>query len=34
LNWAANRIELVEEWSIEKWIKYDLENQKRRNSIR
>lgn len=34
LDWAANRIELVEEWSIEKWIKYDLENQKRRNSIR
>jgi len=34
LNWAADRIELVEEWSIEKWIKYDLENQKRRNSIR
>jgi len=33
LDWAANRIELVEEWSIEKWIKYDLENQKRRNSI-
>ena len=34
LDWAANRIDLVEEWSVEKWIKYDLENQKRRNSIR
>lgn len=34
LDWAANRIELVEDWSIEKWIKYDFENQKRRNSIR
>jgi len=34
LDWAANRIELVENWSIEKWIKYDSENQKRRNSIR
>ena len=34
LDWAANRIELVESWSIEKWINYDLENQKRRNSIR
>jgi site-specific DNA-methyltransferase (adenine-specific) len=34
LEWAANRIELVEDWSIEKWIKYDFENQRRRNSIR
>ena len=34
LEWACKRIELVEEWSIEKWIKYDFENQKRRNSIR
>ena len=34
LDWAVNRIDLVEEWNIEKWIKYDLENQKRRNSIR
>ena len=34
LGWAADRMELVEEWSIEKWVKYDLENQKRRNSIR
>jgi site-specific DNA-methyltransferase (adenine-specific) len=34
LDWAVNRIELVEDWPIEKWIKYDLENQKRRNFIR
>jgi site-specific DNA-methyltransferase (adenine-specific) len=34
LDWATNRIELVEEWGIDKWIKYDFENQKRRNSIR
>jgi site-specific DNA-methyltransferase (adenine-specific) len=34
LDWAANRIELVEEWNIEKWIKYDFNNQRRRNSIR
>lgn len=34
LEWASNRIELVEDWSIEKWIKYDFENQRRRNSIR
>jgi len=33
LGWAADRIETVEEWSIEKWIRYDSENQKRRNSI-
>jgi site-specific DNA-methyltransferase (adenine-specific) len=34
LGWAVNRIELVENWNIEKWIKYDFENLKRRNSIR
>lgn len=34
LDWATHRIELVEEWGIDKWIKYDFENQKRRNSIR
>lgn len=34
LDWACNRIEMVEDWSIEKWIKYDFENQRRRNSIR
>jgi len=32
--WAANRIELVEEWSVEKWIEYDQENARRRQSIR
>jgi site-specific DNA-methyltransferase (adenine-specific) len=32
--WAARRIELVEEWPIEKWIQYDLENAGRRISIR
>ena len=32
--WAAQRIELVEDWPIEKWIRYDLENAKRRMSIR
>lgn len=34
LNWAANRLQLVEDWPISQWIKYDFENQKRRNSIR
>ena len=34
LEWAINRIETVEEWSIEKWLKYDFENLKRRSSIR
>lgn len=34
LDWAINRIELVEDWNIEKWKKYDFDNQKRRNSIR
>jgi len=34
LNWAANRLELVEDWPIEKWIEYDLENARRRKSIR
>ena len=32
--WAANRIELVENWSIEKWIAYDRRNAERRKSIR
>lgn len=32
--WAAERIELVEEWPIEKWIQYDLDNAERRKSIR
>jgi len=30
--WAAHRIELVEDWPIEKWIQYDLENAERRKS--
>lgn len=32
--WAARRIELVEEWPVEKWIEYDRENTRRRQSIR
>ena len=32
--WAAQRIELVEDWPIGKWIQYDLENAERRKSIR
>ncbi len=32
--WAADRVELVEDWPIEKWIQYDLENAERRKSIR
>ncbi len=32
--WAAERIELVENWPVEKWIQYDLENERRRKSIR
>lgn len=32
--WAARRIELVEDWPVEKWIQYDLENARRRMSIR
>jgi site-specific DNA-methyltransferase (adenine-specific) len=32
--WAAYRIELVPDWPIDQWIKYDLENEKRRKSIR
>ena len=31
--WAAHRIERVEDWPIEKWIQYDLENAERRKSI-
>ncbi|MCE5248883.1 site-specific DNA-methyltransferase [bacterium] len=34
LEWAINRIELVEYWEIEKWIKYDYNNMLRRKSIR
>ncbi|MGH2506327.1 MAG: DNA methyltransferase [Ktedonobacteraceae bacterium] len=32
--WAAQRIELVGNWPIEKWIQYDQNNEKRRKSIR
>lgn len=32
--WAAKRIEMVEEWPIEKWIQYDVDNAERRKSIR
>lgn len=32
--WAVQRIELVEDWPIEKWIQYDLDNAERRKSIR
>ncbi len=32
--WAAKRIELVENWPVEKWIQFDLENAERRKSIR
>jgi len=32
--WAAQRIELVEDWPVEKWIQYDLDNAERRKSIR
>lgn len=34
LDWAINRIELVEDWPISKWKKYDFDNLKRRKSIR
>jgi site-specific DNA-methyltransferase (adenine-specific) len=32
--WAVKRIELVEDWPVDKWLKYDLENECRRKSIR
>jgi site-specific DNA-methyltransferase (adenine-specific) len=32
--WAAERIELVEDWPIEKWIEFDQQNVERRKSIR
>ncbi len=31
--WAAERIELVEDWPIEKWIQYDAENTARRKKL-
>jgi site-specific DNA-methyltransferase (adenine-specific) len=32
--WAARRIQLVEDWPIDKWIQYDRTNAERRKSIR
>jgi site-specific DNA-methyltransferase (adenine-specific) len=32
--WAAQRIELAEDWPVEKWVQYDLDNAERRKSIR
>ncbi len=32
--WAAERIERVEDWPIEKWVDYDRKNMNRRRSIR
>lgn len=34
LDWTVNRLDLVEDWTTEKWKKYDFENLKRRNAIR
>lgn len=34
LEWAVERLDLVEEWSVVKWKEYDFENQRRRVSIR
>lgn len=34
LQWAGERLELVEDWSAEKWVAYDRENARRRKSIR
>jgi site-specific DNA-methyltransferase (adenine-specific) len=34
LEWAVNRIALVEDWEIVKWMKYDFDNMQRRNSIK
>jgi site-specific DNA-methyltransferase (adenine-specific) len=34
IEWAVERIELVEDWSIDHWKRYDFENQKRRTAIR
>lgn len=33
-DWAIKRIELVENWSVDKWIEYDFNNEQRRKSIR
>jgi site-specific DNA-methyltransferase (adenine-specific) len=32
--WAVDRIELVEDWPLEKWLRYDEQNAERRKSIR
>jgi site-specific DNA-methyltransferase (adenine-specific) len=32
--WAADRIEMVEDWPVEKWLRYDEQNTERRKSIR
>jgi site-specific DNA-methyltransferase (adenine-specific) len=32
--WAADRIEMVQDRTIEEWIRLDAENEKRRKSIR
>ena len=32
--WAINRIESVNEWTVEKWIEFDTNNTNRRKSIR
>ena len=32
--WAADRIESVEDWPVEKWLRYDEQNTERRKSIR
>ena len=32
--WAAQRIESIPEWPIERWMEYDLLNEQRRKSIR
>lgn len=34
LEWAVKRIEAVEDWPTEKWVQYDIDNAKRRQSIR
>ena len=31
---AADRVEMVKEWSVDRWVKFDQENTDRRKSIR
>lgn len=33
-HWAAERIEMVEDWPVDKWLRYDEQNAERRRSIR